>query len=142
MLKNLAYIMVLTLLVTSCSTLKPSASQNTATVKQTSSTKDASGNSIQFISNIAIHPDAQQDKTGSSIATASDVNSGTTNFASDAATENLSALQFKYSILEISSVEDLDNAKLLTFMDYWYGAPYHTAALPGMGSTVPPLLFC
>jgi lipoprotein Spr len=125
MLKNLAYIMVLTLLVTSCSTLKPSASQNTATVKQTSSTKDASGNSIQFISNIAIHPDAQQDKTGSSIATASDVNSGTTNFASDAATENLSALQFKYSILENSSVEDLDNAKLLTFMDYWYGAPYH-----------------
>jgi len=117
--------MVLTLLVTSCSTLKPSASQNTATVKQTSSTKDASGNSIQFISNIAIHPDAQQDKTGSSIATASDVNSGTTNFASDAATENLSALQFKYSILENSSVEDLDNAKLLTFMDYWYGAPYH-----------------
>lgn len=119
--------MVLACLATSCSTLKPSASQSSASgAKTTSTVQDGSGNSIQFISNIAIHPDAQQDKTGSSITTAnvSDAHSGT-NYASGEAIENLSALQFKYSILENASVEDLDNAKLLTFMDYWYGAPYH-----------------
>jgi lipoprotein Spr len=120
--------MVLAFLATSCSPLKHNASQNTSAVTKTSSTvHDDSGNSIQFISNIAIHPDAQQDKTNSSIATTNvrETNSGSTNYASGEAIENLSALQFKYSILENASVEDLDNGKLLAFMDYWYGAPYH-----------------
>lgn len=39
--------------------------------------------------------------------------------------EDYSALQFKYAILENASVEDLNNPKLLSFMDYWYGTPYH-----------------
>lgn len=127
MLKNLVFIMVLACLATSCSTLKPSASQSSASVKQASSTiQDGNGNSIQFISNIAIHPDAQQDKTASSITTSNVGNANSnTNYASGEAIENLSALQFKYSILENASVEELDNAKLLTFMDSWYGAPYH-----------------
>jgi len=128
MLKNLLFIIVLACVATSCSTLKHSASQNTTPVSRTTSTiHDDSGNSIQFISNIAIHPDAQQDKTGSSITTTnvSDAHSGAASYASSEAIENLSALQFKYSILENASVEELDNSKLLTFMDYWYGAPYH-----------------
>lgn len=41
------------------------------------------------------------------------------------AIENYPALQFKYAILENCSVEDLSNPKLLSFMDYWYGTPYH-----------------
>jgi len=126
MLKNLVFITVLAFLATSCSTLKPSVSQNAApSAKTSSTTQDASGNSIQFISNIAIHPDAQQDKTGSSITTTNVSDAHTSNYASGEAIENLSSLQFKYSILENASVEELDNGKLLTFMDYWYGAPYH-----------------
>jgi lipoprotein Spr len=126
MLKNLSFIIVLALLVTGCSSLKHSTSQKQAPVVKTSSTvQDNSGNSIQFISNIAIHPDAQQDKTGSSVATTSvsDAHAGGSSYAD--AMENVSALQFKYSILENSSVEELNNSKLLAFMDYWYGAPYH-----------------
>jgi lipoprotein Spr len=44
---------------------------------------------------------------------------------SGTAIENYPALQFKYAILENCSVEDLSNPKLLSFMDYWYGTPYH-----------------
>jgi lipoprotein Spr len=128
MLKNLLFIATLAFLATSCSTLKPSGSQSASTSnKNGSTTQSSSGNSIQFISNIAIRPDARQDKSGSSVSTttASDAHSSNTNYASGAAIENLSALQFKYSILENASVEELGNGKLLSFMDYWYGAPYH-----------------
>ncbi|HEV3325346.1 MAG TPA: NlpC/P60 family protein, partial [Puia sp.] len=38
--------------------------------------------------------------------------------------ENYPALQFKYAILENSTVEEMNNPKLLSFMDYWYGTPY------------------
>ncbi len=34
-------------------------------------------------------------------------------------------LQFKYAILTNSPVEELNNQRLLTFMDHWYGVPYH-----------------
>jgi lipoprotein Spr len=126
MLKNLTVILVLACLAASCSSLKHSASQKPAPSATASTTvKDNSGNSVQFISNIAIHPDVQQEKTGSSIATVSNVHSGAPSDASADAIENAPALQFKYSILENASVEELDNSKLLAFMDYWYGAPYH-----------------
>ena len=127
-MKNLIFILILASLVVSCSSLKPSVSQSSAAAKKdNSATQASSNNSIQFISNIAIRPDTrQEDKTGSSISTttASDAHSNT-NYASGAAIENLSVLQFKYSILENASVEELGNGKLLAFMDYWYGAPYH-----------------
>ena len=34
-------------------------------------------------------------------------------------------LQFKYAILTNSPVEELNNPRLLLFMDQWYGVPYH-----------------
>ena len=38
--------------------------------------------------------------------------------------EALSALRFKYAILLDAAVEDLSDAKLLEFMDEWYGTRY------------------
>jgi lipoprotein Spr len=35
------------------------------------------------------------------------------------------SLQFKYAILTNSPVEELNNPRLLLFMDQWYGVPYH-----------------
>ena len=127
MLKNLIFILTLACLAASCSSLKTSASRSPASSNSTGSAKQASsGDNIQFISNIAIKPDAHQDKTGSSISTASVSDGrGNTNYASATAIENYPALQFKYAILENASVEELDNPKLLSFMDYWYGTPYH-----------------
>ena len=34
-------------------------------------------------------------------------------------------LQFKYAILTNTAVEELNNPRLLVFMDHWYGVPYH-----------------
>ncbi len=126
-MKNLIFILTLACLAASCSSLKPTVSRETAPANSANTTKQASSNdNIQFISNIAINPYSREDKTGSSISTttASDIRTNT-NYGSNAAIENLPNLQFKYSILENASVEELDNAKLLSFMDYWYGTPYH-----------------
>jgi lipoprotein Spr len=39
--------------------------------------------------------------------------------------EKYSALQFKYAILEDARVEEMNNSKLLDFMESWYGTRYH-----------------
>jgi hypothetical protein len=39
--------------------------------------------------------------------------------------ESYNPLQFKYAILTNSPVEELNNPRLLLFMDQWYGVPYH-----------------
>jgi len=120
MLKNLILILTLAILVTSCSSLRSTTSRPSA---PTNNGAVQSNSSVQFISNIAIKPEAHQDKTGSSISTATISNSHAA--VSGAEIENYSALQFKFSILENATVEELDNIKLLSFMDYWYGTPYH-----------------
>ena len=40
-------------------------------------------------------------------------------------TESYDPLQFKYAILTNAPVEELNNPRLLLFMDHWYGVPYH-----------------
>jgi cell wall-associated NlpC family hydrolase len=122
MLKNLALIGALALLATSCTSVKSSSSSASTPARNTSS---QSKNSIQFINNIAIKPDAHTDKTGSSISTPVSNNSRPSTSSGNAAIENYPALQFKYAILENASVEDVNNPKLLSFMEYWYGTPYH-----------------
>ncbi len=122
MLKNCFLIASIVCLASSCSTFKPAASQPTA-----SRTKTQSDGNVQFISNISIKPEGREDLTHSSISPANTDTKGNASFSdrSNAAIENLPALQFKFAILENCSVEDLDNPKLLSFMDYWYGTPYH-----------------
>jgi lipoprotein Spr len=122
MLKKIIPITSVVLFVfSSCSTFKPAATKSHAPASPTQT-----DGSVQFISNISVKPDGRQDKTRRSI-TAADAKAGTAPYAdrSSAAIENYPALQFKYAILENASVEDLDNPKLLSFMDYWYGTPYH-----------------
>jgi cell wall-associated NlpC family hydrolase len=122
MLKTTLFLVVLFLLA-GCSTVKPGGSKQGASATTTTT---SSAGSIQFIDNISVKPSGRQDNTGSSV---SPVTRGTgsrpAGATSDAAIENYPALQFKFAILENASVEELDNPKLLSFMDYWYGAPYH-----------------
>ena len=117
------------ILLASCSTVRPGASRQGSSA--TASTASSSG-SVQFIDNISVTPSGRtsstgrQDKLRSSITPVTgSTGSGTAGGTSGAGIENYSALQFKFAILENTSVEELDNPKLLTFMDYWYGAPYH-----------------
>jgi len=115
--------LVVLFLLAGCSTVKPGGSKQGASATTTTT---SSAGSIQFIDNISVKPSGRQDNTGSSV---SPVTRGTgsrpAGATSDAAIENYPALQFKFAILENASVEELDNPKLLSFMDYWYGAPYH-----------------
>ncbi len=122
MLKNLIVITSLFCLATSCNTQR-SSSRSSAPVTH-ARTQKTSGSSIEFINNIAIKPDANRDNTGSSITTISGNNTGHAAYASGEI-ENFASLQFKYAILENASVEEMDNQKLLSFMEYWYGTPYH-----------------
>jgi cell wall-associated NlpC family hydrolase len=125
MLKTTIFVVALYLFATGCSTVRPAASRQPAST--TGATTSSSG-SVQFIDNISVTPSGRQDKSHSSIST-SDAGSGTeANAYSNRPAgpiENYPALQFKYAILENASVEDLNNPKLLSFMDYWYGTPYH-----------------
>jgi cell wall-associated NlpC family hydrolase len=121
MLKNLAYITTIACLATSCSVFKPAAT------KPATPQKEDNPNGVQFISNVSIKPDTRQDNSHSSITAAkTNTKPTSTETAADGkAIETSSALKFKYAILENCSVEELDNPKLLSFMDYWYGTPYH-----------------
>jgi len=125
MLKNLAYLATIACLATSCSVFKPAA-----TKPASSPATEGNPNGVQFLSNVSLKPDDHQDKSRSSITA---INTGNKTTSVDAASagadakaiEAYPALKFKYAILENCSVEDLDNPKLLSFMDYWYGTPYH-----------------
>jgi lipoprotein Spr len=123
MLKNYTLIASILCLLTSCSVFKPAGSQS-ATTKSTTQ----SDGQVQFISNISTKPDTREDRSHSTITTYNtDAKATSTTYHSTdgaATIENMPALQFKYAILENCSVEELNNPKLLSFMDYWYGAPY------------------
>src|ERR1700749_1097269 len=105
MLKNIICIVLVCLLSTSCSTIKPTGSKppNTTATQTTTTTEG----SIQFINNIAINPDERRDNTRSFI-TPLNKNTKATTAASAAgnstvAIENYTAARFKFAILENAS---------------------------------------
>ncbi len=123
MFRNSIFIVALCIAATSCSTVKPAATKPPAT---TSSTNASSSGSIEFISNIAINSNGQEDQSHSSHnGVRTPVKTASYNDRPGGVIEDYAALQFKFAILENASVEDLNNSKLLSFMDYWYGTPYH-----------------
>jgi len=121
MLKNLAYITIIAFLATSCSVFKPAANKPAPTPAT-----EGNPNGVQFLSNVSVKPDTRQDNGRSTITAMNTGSKSTPEMTADGKTiETYPALKFKYAILENCSVEDLDNPKLLSFMDYWYGTPYH-----------------
>ncbi len=122
MVKNLFFILAVFCFLLSCSGVKP------ATSNSNSNTRQSGSSSIKFIDNIAINPQSHTDRTGSS-AGRSDNQVRQSNYVYNnkypSAIETYSPLQFKYAILIDAPVEQMDNEKLLQFMDEWYGARYH-----------------
>lgn len=132
MLKNLFTILSFAILATGCSSLRTSASGHQA--QASANAAPPTDHSIKFINTISIKPDAQQGQTQPSgrtvetpaaYKTAGAGSDGMNTSATPTTIERYSDLQFKFAILENSSVEDLNNPKLLDFMEYWYGTPYH-----------------
>ncbi|MDP4247139.1 MAG: NlpC/P60 family protein [Bacteroidota bacterium] len=136
MLKNLLTIGSIACLATACSSThhtasgSPAASGSGAAASRSQTTRTSTGSSIEFINTITLKPDAHQDKTGASINTPAafrdNANTDRPEYSNTGGStiENYSALRFKYAILENASVEDMNNPKLLSFMEYWYGTHY------------------
>jgi len=115
-MKNLLTIIAVALALSGCSSLKPAAA------KSQSASPAGGGGSIEFLNNIAVGSPTAQDRqlpggnAGSSAETLMSPVHG--------AIEAYSPLQFKYAILTNATVEEMDNLKLLNFMEQWYGIPY------------------
>src|SRR5258708_1784334 len=118
--KIIPIISVVFFVFSSCSTFKPAATKPHAAASPTQT-----DGSVQFISNIAVNPDSRKDESRTSVSTPKKTKSTAFVDRSATAIENYPALQLKFALLENASVEDLNNPKLLSFMDYWYGTPYH-----------------
>ena len=118
-MKNFFFLIAITFFVASCSSLKPASSGNTTTNNQKQSS------SLQFIDNVSIRPNGNP----SSEVVRTKKNNVEYKHVAKAAygsgLENYSALQFKYAILENATVEELQNERLLEFMEEWYGTKYH-----------------
>jgi cell wall-associated NlpC family hydrolase len=120
-MKNLLIILGMAMLTSSCNTTRSGAS--TAPAAPPPEKKS----SIEFIDNISFQPQTSRNKT-SPEEKSSNLweNTATRKSTHHSSTiETYSPLQFKYAILTGATVEEMTNIKLLNFMEYWYGAPYH-----------------
>jgi len=120
MLKNLFIISVIILLASACSSVKPATSGSTA------QEKTEKNSSVTFIESISLTP-------GSNEARKNNLTVDKNNFkykeknkdvANPSSIEAYSPLKFKYAILTNVTVEQMNNERLLNFMDEWYGVPY------------------
>ncbi|HTS45950.1 MAG TPA: NlpC/P60 family protein [Puia sp.] len=116
MSKDLFILISIIFFAAACSTTKPATSGNAAPGNGTNRS------SVTFIDNISLTPgSANTDKKNYSTNSTKAGNYVST----PGSIESYSALQFKYAILTNASVEQMNNEKLLDFMDEWYGVPYH-----------------
>ena len=122
-MKNLLFILLICLFAFSCSNLKP------ATSNSSSADKQANTSSIKFIDNISINPQSQLRSNSSNTGSPSRPSISPSAYYNDyrypSAIETYSSLQFKYAILTDAPVEEMNNERLLQFMEEWCGAKYH-----------------
>lgn len=117
------FILLLTLIfLAACNAFRP-ASHNTDNLSDQTTDK-SSGKKSQpvFIQSISTEPAGSPAKPRE--PTVSRYNSPKTP-ETIIVSDDYDPLQFKYSILTNTPVEELTNQKLLLFIERWYGAPYH-----------------
>jgi cell wall-associated NlpC family hydrolase len=129
-MKNLFFLITITSLATSCSTLQKAGASQAGT-----DAREQKRSSLQFIDNVSVRPG--NDVTRQRIELVSAPQSTVTDkrpvhVSYSSAIDNYSSLQFKYAILEDAAVEEMQNQKLLEFMEEWYGTKYHYG---GIGKT-------
>lgn len=118
-MKNFCLLIATICFAASCSTLKPAG-----TASYGSGSDSQKQSSLQFIDNVSIKQgDNKKPEAGTSNKNISYKRAYYTSHHS--AIESYSALQFKYAILEDAAVEEMQNEKLLEFMEEWYGTKYH-----------------
>ena len=120
-MKNLLFLLVFFFFALACNTLKPQSSDKTAAQDD----KQKRPTSLEFISDVSIKPVNNPYNTPSSSGKATYYKQPHIISYHISAIEDFSSLQFKYAILEDALVEEMQNEKLLGFMEQWYGAKYH-----------------
>jgi cell wall-associated NlpC family hydrolase len=123
-MKNQFILMLLLTSLAACNALRP-ASRGTDNLSG-NSTRSQETSQPQFIQNISTETAGNESNMAVS-RTAETPLYRETSSKSIPKTGNgdYDPLQFKYAILTNSPVEELNNPKLLLFMDQWYGVPYH-----------------
>ncbi|HXD79659.1 MAG TPA: C40 family peptidase [Puia sp.] len=122
MLKTTLFIAALSLFASGCRSSRPGASRKAAAASE-SVTRTSGG--VQFIDNISVNPSGKDEgSTGGSGHPHVVAGPESNGSVAPGSIEEYKVDRFKFAILENASVEDMNNPKLLSFMDYWYGAPY------------------
>jgi cell wall-associated NlpC family hydrolase len=120
-MKCLLFLSVIFFFALACNTLKPQSSDKTAAQDD----KQKRPTSLEFISDVSIKPVNNPYNTPTSSGKATYYKQPHIISYHISAIEDFSSLQFKYAILEDALVEEMQNEKLLGFMEQWYGAKYH-----------------
>lgn len=115
MLRNLFIFSGILLLATACRSTRPLASPKPQAAPE-------KNGSVEFIDNISINPGSGATQAAQTVVNAK--TGGNASF-SNSSIETYSTLQFKYAILMNAPVEEMNNEKLLRFMEEWYGTHYH-----------------
>jgi len=118
MTKNLFIFSLIALTAASCSSVKPTTSQN---VNRQNASRESQ---VTFIDNISINPGTGQTVVNNESSSRKKDYKNDKDDARNSTIEKYSELQFKYAILTNAPVEQMRNEKLLSFMDEWYGTRY------------------
>ena len=118
-MKKLFYSLIVLVCLTSCSALKKSSAPVTSHASSTPK------GDPRFIETISITPEKQAvTSTGSKETLHTVYVNADGQGTSTSATEAVGSLQVKYAILLDLPVETSFNAKMLEFIEEWYGTPY------------------
>jgi lipoprotein Spr len=120
-MKNQFILLILLVNLAACNVFRPASRSSDNLSSESSSTKNGYSNP-RFIEDISTEA-----KTPASKPTETPLyrNTSAKTTIPISGNEEYDSLQFKYAILTNSPVEELNNPRLLLFMDQWYGVPYH-----------------
>lgn len=118
-MKKYLYTLVAIVLLTSCASRRPLSYPGSSSVPP----PEKADRDPRFLENISIN---STDKEEANIHKPLLIESPKTVSAGEFSTEieKCNDLQFKYAILLEESVESINNKKLVSFLEEWYGAPY------------------
>jgi len=118
-MRSLLYLVAIIVIGSSCSTIKSTSAPTTSPTSHA----EKKASSPAFLENISIKPvNGKETVEAAPLKKESSTGSGST--GDKASIEYVSPTLLKYAILMNAPVEELNNEKLITFIDEWYGTKY------------------
>ncbi len=120
-MKNQFILLLLLIQLAACDVFRP-ASRRTDNLSSGGITSRKDNSEPAFIQNIST---ANPESVSKPAETTLYRNESAKTTIPNSGNDGYDQLQFKYAILTNTPVEELNNPRLLLFMDQWYGVPYH-----------------